>query len=163
MKKNKGYELYCYGAVKTIIVPKDITAQSAPLAQISNRLKSHCETSVDIIEQANFSSKTQDLETTGGTVYLVHEDSYILQKDLRFLGNLEKYAFQLVLSNRDNKKTVYDENESKEDLENILNKISSYGLTLFVTDDSFNDINMLQVSPDEIEDVNGDFDSVLSI
>ncbi|WP_407463260.1 ATP-grasp domain-containing protein [Methanobrevibacter sp.] len=160
-EKNKGYTLYEHGAIKTIVVPKDITAESAPMAEISNRLKSHRETSMDIIEQAQFFTKTQDLETTGGTIYLAHEDPYILQKDLDFLCGVEKYAFQLVLSNREEKKTSLDEDESYNDLKSILNKIHAYGLTLFVTDEIFDEVDLMQVLPEEIRDVKGDFDCIV--
>ena len=160
-EKNKGYSLYEHGGIKSIIVPKDITAESAPIAEISNRLKSHRETSMDIIEQAKFYTKTQDLETTGGTIYLAHEDPYILQKDIEFLCGVEKYASQLVLSNRNEKKTSLDEEESYNELKSILNKIPVYGLTLLVTDKIFDDVNLMQVLPEEIRDVKGDFDCVV--
>ncbi len=160
-EKNKGYTLYEHGGIKTIIVPKDITAESAPMAEISNKLKSYRETSMGIIEQAQFFSKTQDLETNGGTIYLSHKDPYILQKDLDFLCGVEKYAFQLVLSNRKEKKISIDEDESYNELKSILNKIHAYGLTLFVTDEIFDDVNLMQVLPEEIRDVKGDFDCVV--
>ena len=160
-EKNKGYSLYEHGGIKSIIVPKDITAESAPIAEISNRLKSHRETSMDIIEQAKFYTKTQDLETNGGTIYLAHEDPYILQKDIEFLCGVEKYASQLVLSNRNEKKTSLDEEESYNELKSILNKIPVYGLTLLVTDKIFDDVNLMQVLPEEIKNVKGDFDCVV--
>ena len=148
-EKNKGYTLYGHGAIKSIVVPKDITAESAPVTEFSHKLKSHCETSMEIIEQAKFFTKTQDLETTGGTIYLAHNDPYVVQKDLDFLCDVEKYAFQLFLSNRKEKKTSFDEKEDYEDLKSILNKIQAYGLTLFVTEEVFDDIDLMQVLKDD--------------
>ena len=116
---------------------------------------------MEIIEQAKFFTKTQDLETTGGTIYLAHNDPYVVQKDLDFLCDVEKYAFQLFLSNRKEKKTSFDEKEDYEDLKSILNKIQAYGLTLFVTEEVFDDIDLMQVLPKDIEDINGEFDCVI--
>ena len=161
-KKLKGYKSFAHGAAKFIIVPTDIVAESSPMNYISNNLRSHHETRMGITDQSTHHFvKTQDLETTGGTIYLAHEDGYAVQRDLEFLRSIERYAFQLVLSDRSDKKTVLDENELYGDVKFILSKINLFGTTLFVTDEIFDDINLLQVVPDEIEGVNGIFDCVV--
>ena len=160
-QKLRGYRLYAHGALKSIIVPKDIVAESSPLDYVSNYLKTHHETRMGFPDKSQHFVKTQNLETAGGIVYLAHEDGYAVQKDLEFLRNIEKYAFNLILSDRSGKKMLFDENESYEDVKFILNKVRPYGTTLFVTDEIFDDIDLLQVVPDEIDDVNGIFDCVV--
>ena len=159
---NKGYELYAHGALKFFIVPKDILASSSPMKYISNHLESHYKTSPDImIDEAKYFVKTQDLETAGGTVYLTHPDGEIISRDIEFLRSVEKNAFQLVLSDDSNKKTTIDENESHEDVKLLLDKIKAYGSTLFVTDQKFDDLKSMQVSPNKLDEINVEFDCVV--
>lgn len=158
-KRNQGYELYEYGAIKYLIVPKDIVAESSPMKYISNKLKSHYKTSQELDDEATVFVKTQNLETTGGTIYLTHPDGFVLQKDLDFLRNLEKYAFELVLSGNDNKKIEIKKDYSE--VKSILDMVYSYDPTLLVTDYIFENLDMLQVLPDEIDSINGEFDCVV--
>ena len=69
----KPYKLYAYGVLKSIIVPKDITAKSSPLQNIGRNLESHHRTLIGQIEGSQFFLKTQDIETSPGDIYLVHE------------------------------------------------------------------------------------------
>jgi hypothetical protein len=158
---NRGYRIFAHGALKLFIVPKDVIAESSPMTHISNKLKSHYKTSQEVIDQPKLFVKTQDFETTGGTVYMVHEDGYTLQKDLDFLRSIEKYAFNLVLSDESDKKTEIDENETYEDVKSILKKVSAYGSTLFVTDQIFDDVDVLQVSLDQVDDIRGNFNCIV--
>ena len=160
-ERNKGYRLYAHGCIKHFIVPRDIIAESYPMAHISNRLKSHYKTSQGIMEDAQLFVKTQDLETTGGTVYLVHEDGYVLQQDLDFLRSVEKQAFDLVLSDDSDKKEFIDVDVSLDEIRSLLERVKGYGSQLFVTDQKLDGADFLQVAPDEIDDVKGDFNSVV--
>ena len=161
-ERAKGYRLFAHACLKFFIVPKDIVAKSYPMAHISNRLKSHYKTSQGIIEDAQLFVKTQDLETTGGTVYLVHEDGYALQQDLDFLRSVEKKAFELVLSDDSDKMPFVEEDVPLENIKSLLERIKGYGSQLFVTDQILDDADFLQVSPDGIDDVKGDFNCVVA-
>ena len=160
-ERDRGYRLYAHGSLKLFIVPKDIIPESSPMKFISNKLKSHYKTAQGVVDGSNLFVKTQDFETTGGTVYLVHEDGYVLQKDLDFLRSIEKFAFDLVLSDESNRKTVVDETESYDDVKSVLKRVQGFGSTLLVTDEIFDDVHVLQVSPERIEDVKGDFNCVV--
>lgn len=160
-QKNRGYELYEHGVLKYLIVPQDIVAESSPMKYISNKLKSHYKTSQELNYDSTLFLKTENLETIGGTIYLNHPDEAVIQNDLDFLCRVEKYAFQLVLSNRFNKKTIIDEKNGYEDVKNILNVVYAYDPVLLVTDNIFDDINPLQVFPDEIDNLNSEFDCVI--
>lgn len=160
-ERNRGYRLYAHGSLKLFIVPKDIIPSSSPMKHIGNKLKSHYKTVQGVVDGSNLFVKTQDFETTGGTVYLVHEEGYVLQQDLDFLRSIEKNAFALVLSDESNKKTFIDEDESFEDVKNVLERVKGYGSRLYVTDQRIDDSTLLQISPDEIDDVKGDFNCVV--
>ena len=160
-ERDRGYRLYAHACIKHFIVPRDIIAESYPMAHISNRLKSHYKTSQGILEDAQLFVKTQNLETSGGNVYLVHEDGYVLQQDLDFLRSIEKKAFELVLSEDLDKKTFVEDDLPLENIQSLLERIRGYGSQLFVTDQKLDGAGFLQVSPDEIDDVKGDFNSVV--
>ena len=160
-QRNKGYYLYAKGTLKLFIVPKDMVAESSPMTHISNKLKSYYTFAQEEISDSRLFVKTKDVETTGGTVYLVHEDEYAVQKDLDFLRSVEQYAFNLVLSEGSDRKSAVDENLSLEDVESTLKTVKNLGATLFVTDQHLDVDNVLQVSPDELADVKGDFNCVV--
>ena len=161
-ERNKGYRLYAHGCLKHFIVPRDIIAESYPMTHISSRLKSHYKTSQGIMEATQLFVKTQDLETTGGVVYLVHEDGYVLQRDLDFLRSVEKQAFELVLSEGSDKKDIINIDISLNEIRSLLEKVKGFGSQLFVTDQKLDDADFLQVYPDEIDDVKGEFNCIVA-
>ena len=157
----KGYKLFGHAALKLFIVPNDLIAESSPMNHISNKLKSHYKTALDPINETQPFLKTQDLETSCGTVFLSHSDGYQVKKDLDFLRSIEKYAFQLVLSEGLDKETEIDEDEAFKDIHYLLENAPVYGTTLFVTDSIFDDVDLLQVTPDKLDALNGEFDCVV--
>ena len=160
-KKLKGYKLRNHGALKFIIVPEDIIAESSPITKITKNLKSHYQTSIGIIEKSKHFAKTQDLGTSAGTIFLTHENECTIRKDIDFLRDIEKRTFQLVLSNRSHKKLNIDEDESYDDVKSLLDKINVYGSTLFISDQIFDNVKLLQIKPDRIDSINGEFDCIV--
>ena len=55
--------------------------------------------------------KTEDLNTTCGVVFLVHENPNYVNKDLEFLRSIERNAFELILSQETNENFYIDEEE----------------------------------------------------
>lgn len=156
-ERNRGYKLYAYGTLKMFIVPEDIFADSSPMNYIDNKLKSYYSTGQMSVGEGHLFVKTQDFESIGGCVYLVHEDGYVLQQDIEFLRSVEKYAFNLVLSDSSDKKTVLDNVHSIDEIKSLLDRVSAYGQTLLVTDQILSDVDVRQVSPNDIDDVKGNF------
>ena len=158
----KGYKLFAHGALKLFIVPEDIIARSSPMNHISKKLRSHYKTIQRVVGNGDLFVKTQDLETTGGTVFLVHEDGYCVHRDMEFLRSIERYTFQLVLSDgSQDRHDLLDTAQSDEEIKEFLESVSAYGSTLLVTDQFFENSNMLQVSPDEIDEVKGKYSCVV--
>ena len=157
----KGYKLFGHAALKLFIVPNDLIAESSPMNHISNKLKSHYKTALDPINETQPFLKTQDLETSCGTVFLSHRDGYQVKKDLDFLRSIEQYAFQLVLSEGLDRRIEIDEDDAFKDITYLLENAPVYGTTLFVTDSFYDDVDLLQVTPDKLDALDGEFDCVV--
>ena len=161
LERKKGYHLFAHGAIKTLIVPKDLIAKSSPINDLGLNLESHFKTSAESVKKPQIFSKTQDLETSGGSIYLVNEDPNQLQKDIDFLRDLEKRAFQLVYSEEINRDTNIDEDKIFKDTEYLIDTIRPYGTCLLVTEKIFNDLNLSQVTIDNLDEIKGKFDCVI--
>ena len=161
LQRTKNYSLFAHAAIKLFIVPRDIDANSAPINQISIQLKSHYKTVIADIDNTRRFFRTRDLDSNGGIIYLVHEDGYQIQRDLDFLHSLERQAFQLVLSEgltEHRNKTIKDDSEQ---LKAVLSQLTPYGTILFVTEEKFDDVDIVQVHYDEVDEVKGNFDCVV--
>ena len=161
LERMKGYHLFARGVVKNFIVPKDLIARSSPMNSIGVNLKSFFKTDIRSIENPKPFSKTQDLETAGGTVYLAHEDPNQLQKDVDFLRDLEKRAFQLVFSEELHENVDIDDDEIFNGIGSLMNEIKAYGTSLLVTETHFDDLNVSQVSIGDLSKIKGTFDCVV--
>lgn len=160
LERLKGYHQFAQGVVKSFIVPKDLIAKSSPMDSLGINLKSVYKTDVSIEKPKTF-HKTQDLETIGGTVYLVHEDPLQVQKDVDFLRNVEKRAFQLVLSEELHENVDIDEEKIKNDTASLINDIKPYGTCLLVTENIYDDLDLSQVTTENLDDVKGKFNCVV--
>ena len=161
LERLKGYRLFAHGVVKTFIVPKNLIARSSPMNSIGVNLKSFFKTDLNSIQSPQTFSKTQDLETAGGTVYLAHEDPNQLQQDVDFLRDIEKRAFQLFLSEELHDDKVIDNDGIFNGINSLINEIKPYGTSLLVTENVFDDLMVSQVSADEIDGIKGNFDCIV--
>ena len=157
-KLKKKYELYEYGALKFFSVSKDIIAKSSPIHNISIKLKSHFKTSVDNIDEEDKKTyfKTVDVDSSCGIIFLVHKNLAEIEHDLNYLRSIEKHAFSLILS---------EENEIKENAVINLDTVAElveignkYGTGLFITDQNIKNNNILQIHPDNLKNIKGEFD-----
>ena len=156
----KGYKMHEYGIIKTTIVPEDILAKSSPFASIGIHLKSLSEMRLISLEEPTIFHKTQDLATSGGAIFLAHEDYTQIQKDLNFIRDIEKRAFQLVLSEEKHENIPIDGDEIYRDIESLLKTVKPYGTSLLVTDTVYDNLDAYQVLYDDLDSVRGNFDCV---
>ena len=91
---------------------------------------------------------------------MVHEDKGVIQDDIEFLRRVEKNAFSLVLSKRDDKYPIDDE-EIKKNISEIVDITQDYGAGLLITDQFIEDAEIIQVGLDDVDKVNGEFDYVI--
>ena len=161
LERMKGYRTFAYGAVKNFIIPKDLIAKSSPMNSIGVKLKSFIKTDVNSIDNPKTFSKTQDLETAGGTVYLAHEDPNQLQRDIDFIRDIEHRAFQLIFSEELHDDVAIDNDKISNEIKSLIGEIKSYGTSLLVTETIFDDLNVSQVSLDNLDEIRGNFDCVV--
>ena len=156
------YRLQAHGALKMFIVPEDIVAKSAPMVDISPNLKSYFKADfAEMAEEGIFYIKTEDLHSTCGVIYLVHEDNWVLQDDINFLRSLEKYAFALVLSPELDKIKELDEDKLVSDLTEVVDAVSEFGTGLLITDQFLDTHNIVQVGVEDVANINEAFDYVI--
>lgn len=157
--RKEPYRLFAKGVIKDFIVPHDLVAISTSIHSIAEQLESHYKTSFEEIHWPGKAFiKTKDLYTSCGLIYLVNEDYYTLQKEIDFLHDIEKNAFSLILSEKSDKKTL---NLDYKEITTLVEESYEYGSTLFITDKKLDDVNVKQVNPHEIEDINGMYDCVI--
>jgi biotin carboxylase len=160
-ERKKPYRPFAHGTVKLFIAPRDILAEAAPMTNISINLKSHYKTSIEnkfLTKKLFF--KTQDMVTSCGLVYMVHEDMFELHKDIEFLRKVESMAFDLVLSEERTEKMVIDEDECVDASLSLVSECEIYGTTLFVTDQKI-DSACVQMTLDEIPECAGTYDCLV--
>ena len=161
-KRKQKYRLPAYGAFKTIIVPEDIIARSAPMNNIGPRLESfHDSLFDDLLEDEKFYPKTEDENTTCGLIFLVNEDYSVIHHDLKFLRSVERNAFDLVLSAESEEKLPVNLDIIVKKLKLLINMTQKYGNGLFITDQIIQDMNIMQVRLEDIEKIQGEFDYVI--
>ena len=160
-KRMEKYRLNAYGALKIFIVPEDIVARSAPMNEISPKLKSFYMSNIaDINNTEIFYVKTVDLETSCGFIYMVHQDKGVIHDDIEFLRHVERDAFALVL-NEENNDYVIDEEEISRNIKEIVDVTQDYGAGLLITDQIIDNLDIIQVGLDDLDTVNGEFDYVI--
>lgn len=161
LERLKGYHLFAHARVKAFIVPKDMIAKSSPMNSLGIHLKSYFKTDLDLMKNPRAFHKTQDLETIGGTVYLLHENPHQVQNDTDFLRDIEKRAFQLVLSEDLHENIDISEDEIKNDISSLITDIRPYGTCLLVTENIYDDLDLSQVLPENLCDIKGRFNCVI--
>ena len=161
-KSKKQYRLLSNGALKLFIVPYDIIATSAPMNNISPKLKSYYATNLENIDEIEmFFSKTLDLETSCGFVYMVHDDAAVLHSEIEFLRNVERRIFSLILSDNTDKDSEIDEDVITSRIRKIVNISQDYGTGLLISDQFIEDADMIQLGLEDSYDINGEFDFVI--
>ncbi|WP_295723123.1 ATP-grasp domain-containing protein [uncultured Methanobrevibacter sp.] len=158
----KRYGLYSYGIIKFFIVPKDILAISSPILKIANSLKAFYSTSLmDLNVNKMLYKKTVDVDSSAGSVFLVHKDKFEVDKNLNFLRSIERNAFSLILSDEASDIEIKDDETYLKEIEPIIKRDYDYMTCLFITDQYINDLNLLQVDYNHIDDLNGTFDYIV--
>lgn len=161
-KSKQKYRLLSNGAIKIFIVPYDIMATSAPMNNISPKLKSYYDTNLENIDEIEmFYSKTLDLDTSCGFVYMVHDDASVLRSEIDFLRSVESRIFSLVLSDNTDKDSEIDEDEIISRIKEIVDISQDYGTGLLISDQFIEDADMIQLGLKDSYDVSGGFDFVI--
>jgi len=99
---SRPYKAKKYAVMKCLVTPKDTPITNSPILGILPCLKSFY--SCGILTSANFNDlpKTVDLETSSGTIYMLHEDYAVLQQEYELLNTLESNYFGLLYQEKYN-------------------------------------------------------------
>lgn len=152
-ERKKPYRPLRKGAIKLFILPEDTRVESAPVLQIARRLKSFYSGSFERVGREPVISRTRNLETTGGALYLMHDDEQAVIDDCRLLHKLEMvYPKILFQGFKEQGKNA----GAKAELEDILREMDCRGGTLIFSDRIHDIQGATVVGPEELE---GAYDS----
>jgi len=127
----KPYRVNKLGAIKFLIMPHDTEVDTAPIIQIAKHLRSYYSSSFGQIGRSSMLPETKNLETAGGTIFLLHEDERIVQEDCNLLHLIEtKYPEIVFQSPSADKAADYP----KPDLEAVMKAGDCKGATLVFSD-----------------------------
>ncbi|MBQ7282389.1 MAG: ATP-grasp domain-containing protein [Spirochaetales bacterium] len=128
----KPYRVNKMGAFKDLIITKDTAYISAPILQIATHLKSYYSSAFNRLGRTDVLSQTRNLETSGGTIYLLHEDERQVRDDLELLHLIEsKYPLLLL---QEEERTGQDCEVKSASIEAIMENAGCRGATLVFSD-----------------------------
>ena len=127
----KPYRAKRKGVLKFFILPGDVTLDSAPVLQLVRHLPSFHSGVFERLGRDPFLSRTRDLETAGGMVFLVHEDERVVMDDCAFLHKLEMQYPEILFNQR---KFNPAGAATRIPLEDLMEEADCHGATLIVSD-----------------------------
>lgn len=120
------------GVIKWFILPDDVTLDSAPVLQLVRQLPSYFYGVFERLGRDPFLTHTHDLETTGGAVYMVHDDERVVKEDCAFLHMLEMKYPEMLFSQIKSKTSV--KAVPRLPLDVLLQEAGCHGSTLVFSD-----------------------------
>jgi hypothetical protein len=120
------------GVIKWFILPNDVTLESAPVLQLVRQLPSYFYGVFERLGRDPFLTRTRDLETTGGAVYLVHDDESVVKEDCAFLHMLEMQYPEMLFHQIKSETPV--KTISRIPLEELMQEADCHGATLVFSD-----------------------------
>lgn len=131
-QKRMPYRPLRKGALKIFILPKDVRLDSAPVLQISRRLRSFYAGAFGRVgREDTLLEQTSNLETSGGYLYLLHRDEKVVRQELELLHLLEMRFSQLLFSDS-SKLPVQPKGDP--DISGIMETMGLTGSTLVFSD-----------------------------
>jgi len=127
---NRPYRPLRKGAMKFFILPKDIAAESTPIVPISRRLKSFYKGLFDRVGRELLITQTKNLETTGGMIYMIHEDEQVVMDECELLHTIEMQYLDILFQPESREKAEI----APADLAAIMREMKCGGGTLVFSD-----------------------------
>ena len=128
---NKPYRIKKFAAIKLFILSENTAVLSSPIMQIAKRLKSYYTADFERIGRSAVLSETHNLETMGGTVYLIHEDEHLVREECALLHLLET-KYPRILYQGGEPEPSYA--EIKPDLNKVIHIGNCHGATCIFSD-----------------------------
>lgn len=147
------------GVIKLFILPDDVTLESAPVLQLVRQLPSFYSGSFDRLGRDPFLTRTRDLETAGGTAYLVHDDERVVMEDCAFLHRLEMQYSQMLFNQLKPKADARP--VTRIPLAALIQEADCHGATLIFSDTETHAPNAIVVSGDGLNAAYDSFDNAI--
>ena len=147
------------GVIKLFILPDDVTLESAPVLQLVRQLPSFYSGVFDRLGRDPFLTRTRDLETAGGTAYLVHDDERVVMEDCAFLHRLEMQYSQMLFNQ--SKPKAEARPVTRIPLEALIQEAGCHGATLVFSDMETDAPNAVVVSGDGLNAAYDSFDNAI--
>ncbi len=147
------------GVIKMFILPDDVTLESAPVLQVVRHLPSFYSASFTRLGRDPFLSRTKDLETAGGTAYLVHDDERVVMEDCHFLHRLEMQYPQMLFNQLKPDASVKP--AERIPLASLLKEADCHGATLVFSDTEKSAPGAVVVSGDALDSAYDSYDNAI--
>lgn len=158
---NKPYKALRKYALKMIKVPRYLEVSEYTIKIIADQLKSAYVTQVDDTILPVIYEKTQDLDSSGGTVYLIGDDEKQVMKDLEILKFIEDNYFAFVFNDGMSRRWLKNESIPDNDIDVIASDFDCHGAVLAACEEISEKKGMMVVTPDTISDAHKGFDFVI--
>ena len=152
------YRMKRKGILKDIITPKDIDVTASPIKVIIDHLQSLYCADLQSGSEIFHLSRTEDLETASGEVYLIHDDPEVVKRECDLLHLLETKYFRILYHGIGAKETPKDEHALS--VAEAVRIADPVGCSLIVSDLPIDTDGILCVSPDELNKAPGMYDQV---
>ena len=119
------------GIIKWFILPNDVKLDSAPVLQLVRQLPSYFYGVFERLGREPFLTRTRDMETTGGAVYLVHDDERVVKEDCAFLHMLEMQYPEMLFNQLKPDTSI---SVPRISLEELVKEADCHGATLVFSD-----------------------------
>ena len=147
------------GVIKLFILPDDVTLESAPVLQLVRQLPSFYSGVFDRLGRDPFLTRTRDLETAGGTAYLVHDDERVVMEDCAFLHRLEMQYPQMLFNQL--KPEADAKPVARVPLAALIQEADCHGAILAFSDTETVAPNAVVVSGEELNSAYDSFDNAI--
>ena len=161
IKAKKAYRPLRKGALKFIMIPENMEAEDHPICVVARQLKSTYRISVSDSTTPVYYSKTRDLETAGGVIYLVHDDENIVMSDIAILREIERKYFSLLLNDGMSRRWFADAKVAAPDFEKIIKECNCHGAILAASDNTWQREGIQTTTPQTLGEVYKGFDCVI--
>ena len=158
---NKPYQPLRKYALKMIKVPRLLEVDDYTIKIIADQLKSTYITQISDTILPVIYEKTQDLDSSGGTIYLMGDDEDQVMKDLELLKYIEDNYFHFVFNDGMSRRWLKNENVPDNDIDVIASDFDCHGAVLAACEDAQEKPGMMVVTPDTLIGAHKGFDYVI--
>ncbi len=147
--------------LKLIMIPEDIEAENHPIWEVARQLRSTFKIVAKEPNSAFRYTKTRDLESAGGIIFMVHDDEEVVESDLRILRQTEKNFFKLLLNDGMSRRWFPDEKTQEPDYAFLFKEGGLTGAVLLAMDHEMQVTGAQCVTPATLSDAHKGFDYVI--